>query len=240
MKDSGNDAAAGGAKIEVKNPQTITGWHPSAGIGIIVISGVILIVGLYVMTWDMSPDQRTQFVTPHLINLLLLVVVAIQAYITQKQWQQSRELFELAERPSLGVEKVALEKYPDGTGRIIAKMRNSGKSPARKVKTTITLNFYETGAFEPSEGNCPEPHDAELLALVSLGVVSVNAPIDVLSPLRPPECIRLLEAGDLFVMVWIRCTYESIHGRDYFVKYYARFSIPTGAEICGGDHNDAN
>lgn len=161
-----------------------------------------------------------------------------QSAMMREGLQQNRELFELADRPSLGIEKIAIEKYADGTGRIVAIARNSGKSPAIKFKCSITLNFRDPS--EVLNKPCPEPKEIDPPTEdPSFGVCPVNAPITIMSPVRPDHIIESLEKGHIFVMVWVRGTYESIHGREYSFEYYARFNSIVGAQICG-THNDAD
>lgn len=141
------------------NPKLV--WHPTIGMGLISVGGAILAVGLIVASDGMDELQQKQFVSTHVINVLLLVAVVVQAYISHKQWTQTRELFELVERPIVVVEH-AVGGFPEVNFVLPGiTLVNKGRMAAKDI---VVIFEAQIGVHEIYPTHTTTALDVDLLA----------------------------------------------------------------------------
>lgn len=199
-------------------------------------------------------DEKTQAPIDGLLGFFTLLVIMVQSFIIQRQWQamqdalkrtdaiiqQTKDHFEIAERPFIGVEKIRLFESKEGeAGCVVATIRNSGKMPATEVEMFLTPNFYYP--HELSDDRCPDPYEeGGAVGLISCGVLQSNATNELLSVELPYEPVfRMLKSGEVYTMVWVRIRYKNIAGKPFETEYFARHNVKTGAITCGKEHNRA-
>ena len=77
-------------------------------VGALVALGILALVSIY----HPNLSERVKFLTGNTLNLLILLVVAIQAYIYTKQWQIMQnqiDNFEITERAYIGITEMLLD-----------------------------------------------------------------------------------------------------------------------------------
>ena len=169
---------------------------------------------------------------------LSFFAAAVYAFISLKQWKQNRELFDLAERPSLGIEGAMLDR----NARVIrALVRNSGKAPARNTIVSTTPNIptvEELGGqhyIEPVETEKFEGIPSRTVVPVGAIKFAATNPID-------PETLKEVYNGTRVLFIWIKIEYEGFGGRNpYILKYFGRFNPnnPSGEFEDCPEYNDA-
>ncbi len=249
-----NNGEGNDGKKDAQRPEWTeahTWWH----VGALAVLGTIM--GLaYIAKNRFDGTKGIEFFTTSLIAFLALVTIVAQAVVNIKQLgnmksalKQNRELFDLAERPSVAVEKVeiVLNENEKASAKIL--VRNYGKSPAKEVTVS---SFLVAGTLKESTEDFPCP-DLNLVnklddesKLVSRAVIAsggiryshaytrdVMAPSDIANIKGPAEKRTLW----LFLLVLIN--YRGTSGVEYFAKYYSRYNHGRGFEECQ-THNDAN
>jgi hypothetical protein len=221
-------------------------WTPYVRVFGAGFAGVLLIL------WGCSKipaeDQFWNVFILGSVTWLILVTAWVQIGVTQKQWQAmqdglglQRELFELAERPSLGIVAVSFTIIADGHGVIGLSVTNSGRSPALSVNVEVNVQL---SPVNKASALCPEPDKKTTEGgIASRSVIPVNA--SQLAFCNTPISLgiqdpRQLPSGDVWVMVWARSTYRGFGGGEYFVEYYARYNpAHSSFDVCD-KHNNAN
>ena len=120
------------------------------GIKRILIGGLGLFVALIIGTFFVQTG-RIGFFTQNFLALVVLIVIAIQAYIYSGQWEVMREQsqkveksFVLANRASLSVHSIELNKTEHV---VLVKIENTGNMPAQGISLYLKLV-----SFGPVEG----------------------------------------------------------------------------------------
>jgi hypothetical protein len=206
-----------------------------------VFSGAA-IAGLVFVVWIcrtyFTPPKDTEVGIPAVVAYVALMAVIAQVAVNVMQWQQSRDLFDLAERPSIGVELESIRVAKDDTATVGVILRNSGTSPARQVSVVNNLNFHPTSI---PRNACPEPTDnAHAEPLCSKVVIPVNGIARSFSETIPADRIQRVFNGQELMFIWVRVTYKGFRGNDYFVEYYARYSNKAGGFQGCQNRNDAD
>lgn len=215
-------------------------------------SMVLCVVGGAILVWfcrRLEPPKDTEIGIPVFMGYVSLIAIGAQVIVSRMQWKAmqdgmklTRELVELTERPSLGIQGIDKIIYePFNKISVHAELKNSGKSPARNVYTLSYLRVYEATTLADCGLECPIPDPLPLTGIRSPSVLPVNASrtltpeIDHMPDIA--ECIRFGK-GELVLFLWVYVTYESFGGTEYFLKYYVRFE-DGGFSECP-EHNDAS
>jgi nitrate reductase NapE component len=198
--------------------------------------------GLWYLIWIcqtyFTPPKDTELGVPAVVAYVALIAVIAQVAVNVLQWQQTRELFDLAERPSLGVELESITVAKDDTATVRVILRNSGRSPARQVSVVNNLNFHPP---DIPKDVCPEPTtDDHAEPLGSKVVIPVNGMAHSISETIPADRIQQVFSDQQLMFIWVRVTYKGLRGSNYFVEYYARYSNKVGGFQGCQNHNDAD
>ncbi len=217
------------------NPE-LRGWY---GIGGIAIFGILGIA--FLCTFAPKESYWSIFI-PATIAWITFLAVVIQSEVVRAQWQamrdglrQQRELFELTERPSLGlVEPLQVTKTRSGHYLISATIKNWGKSPAVSVQSNCIAILM--AAKKAPEWGCPEPDSDKLQPSFSQSLVAVNGSISVMTDPLHPVAFKLTQQGRYVMFVWIKITYcktilqEKPFNLEYYFRYVSDFD---GFAVCG-------
>jgi len=174
-----------------------------------------------------------------ILNVFLFLAMCGQAIIffmqfreMRKNLKQTRDLFELSERPSLGI-NFFLDILPGNHMSVDIEIKNSGKSPARNM----IVRHEVTSVLSTEITTCPEPQRDTLGDPGSQFVLPVNGVIIRRSKITNGEKIN---DGDEIIFAWIRITYESVGGSPYFIEAYSQYDFQSkGFRYCP-IYNDAN
>jgi cbb3-type cytochrome oxidase subunit 3 len=163
------------------------------------------------------------------------------AIISILQWRQNRELFNRAERPSLGVERCDMFLEIGKPIRVNVVVKNTGRSPAKMINGRGFISLVN--AANVDETCCPEPNlDRPITGMPSTPVIAVNGTRMLflnLSQVATGADIMYLEKGKVILHVWCKIDYTSFAGTSYFTEYYAQYVHPKRFDECS-THNDAN
>lgn len=222
----------------------------------------IIYVSLCILKATDSPPPM-QFLIGSLFSLLVLIAVLAQATIYLYQWlamrdvikqnerlikttqrqaraaerhlEQARELFELVERPSLGVDGGGVLEDGSPTARVLVLIRNSGKSPAIHMSANLTCRFVEP----LSVNECPEPGNKISEGLSSRTFLAVNGVTSAIHHIALDDWAQVQQRKS-WLMAHLTVTYESLFGKEYYISYYARVNPDGGGfDVCQ-NHNDAD
>jgi hypothetical protein len=133
-----------------------------------IIIGALTIFVVLVLVSIFKPymNERIRFLTDSTLNLLIVLIVAVQAYIYRRQWEAMRDTLkemrisrELENRAWIGVTAIDLEDAKSGGVEVVATFVNGGNSPAI-VKMEYRMEVLEQsppddvslGSF-PDEGS---------------------------------------------------------------------------------------
>src|SRR6266545_198644 len=109
------------------------------GLRRIIYAALIIFIGIVgIAILHPSMNERWKFGTEMTLNLLILLAIAVQAYIYTKQWgamedglEQGRQALEISERARLGIHSI---KENFETGRVVIRIENTGKAPAADIE----------------------------------------------------------------------------------------------------------
>ncbi len=213
-------------------------------------------IGVGAIFWGASniPEQNgDQFWNVFIIGSvtwLILVTAWVQIDVNRRQWQamqdglkQTREMFELTERPSLGLD-FPITVWPrderDLTKGFDVKVviRNFGRSPAVKGDALLVIGF-PLSAEIPSNA-CPEPLRVDGDGGRSRLVIPAGGNAILRGDLTEDEFTEI-QQGTRTLLVWVSLEYWGVNGREapYTFEYYGRLDIKTGYyEVCQ-NHNEA-
>ena len=213
---------------------------------LLVIFFVGGIIELYHVSFDLlKPNENPspmQFFTTTIFSLFVLVGISVQAIIYWLQWRQTRELFELGQRPSLGVEEANLIQEAGKPFKVYLKIRNSGRSPAKITKVITYPGLYPLQMIPV--GDCPDPvANPQSEGMNSKPVVPVNGTRIVPSyfdNIFNPIESAAFEEETAFIFVWCKINYERFGGAKYFIEYYAKYLRDDDAFSECSAHNHAD
>ena len=178
-----------------------------------------------------------------------LIEMEKQAEISHQQSEAMREslaqtenLFNLTERPLLGVEEVYCEPQPDEGCKVIIALVNSGKTMAKITNLSIdfgsmSLNFDSLEDI-PEDLTLREPEEPQ--EFLTSGIIHNGG-----RKLIPYATLNAgkwdnVQEGDERIFVYMKIQYTGIHGGGYFTEYYAYYNTFLGGFIECADHNDAD
>jgi hypothetical protein len=188
---------------------------------LIALGGAGLIVYLSICT--LGKTKAPEIAIPSTIAWLAFIAILAQIFVNFLQWKsaekqmyQNRELFELGNRPSLGIEFDWEDLPEQDAGIVLIELRNSGTAPAKNVTSVHTTKLVPYSDLKV----CPKPDKQEPDSMESRGVVPVGG-----MRIRRTEIVGASElySEKQVLFMWCRVTYESFVGAKYFVEGYAMF-----------------
>ncbi len=193
------------------------------GLVIVFVGGVIELhhVSFYQLGANESPSQIQFFITT-LFSLFVLVGISVQAIIYWLQWRQTSQLFDLIERPSLGVEAMA---FDSATGICVAQIRNSGKAPARNVTITIVPNhptLQELGGAVYLPPTAGSPETMKSRSVIPVGGVKMALTL----PIAAPVLSEIVTTKTRALFLWVDMKYDGVVDREdpYILTNFARYN----------------
>ncbi|MGB8510751.1 MAG: hypothetical protein WCD76_20435 [Pyrinomonadaceae bacterium] len=153
----------------------------------------------------------------------------------------AQDTFRLVERPSLGVEGVALRPLVPGEEAIVrVTFRNSGHTPATHFTIQSYLSFQQASDINVP---CPTIELTELSGLLSRSTVPINGTAHAVAQSfikLNDEFVKAINSGKMWLYVYVIVRYEG-SGQRYFSEFYARFDPEDeGSFIICGEHNNSN
>lgn len=131
-----------------------------AGLWRILLAGAILLVALlFLSVFLPNMSERIKFFTVNALSLLVLVAIAVQAYIYRRQWAVMKEQMEQAKqqtrimgdsliietRSYVGIHSIETELTTDSQPRsrtLIVRIENIGKVPAEDIKVSTVVSMW--------------------------------------------------------------------------------------------------
>lgn len=138
------------------NGNTFRAAYALSAIGlrrIVVVALFIFIVLLLVGIFLPNMKERVKFLTESTLSLLILLVVAVQAYIYTRQWevmQEQKRMMTIGERAYLGIKDVKVNTpIMNNTLVVNALFFNGGRTPAINVDRKFQIGLVkETRQFD--------------------------------------------------------------------------------------------
>ncbi|CAN5357107.1 hypothetical protein BH10ACI2_BH10ACI2_00480 [soil metagenome] len=128
-------------------------WPIFAATSIAIGFGIVFICRQY-----LEPPKDTEIGLPVMVAYVALLAIAAQIVVNIRQWHsmeaglhQTRELFEMAERPSIGIESIGFVGAVESSLLQIV-IINSGRVPAINLEVELLEHLTE-----PQIGPCPDP-----------------------------------------------------------------------------------
>jgi len=227
---------------------------------LIIVVAAILFGALAFIAWYFVNEhsERIRFLTVNTLSLLVMVVIAVQAYIYRKQWgvmqaqteiarkaanaaelsaKTAQDALRIGERPSLGVIKTTLTAFsPNEVPVAKLEVKNTGRVPSTRTSVHAAMNIR-------AEDRCPEPILPTLAREQSRSVIAINAERHSFATTNRRLSVAEFEGvqvGRLWIYVYVMIRYSDSQGGDYFTEYYARFLPTVGQFEDCPTHNDAN
>lgn len=197
---------------------------------------VVIIVQSVILKRQWQAMQEALKRTDTLIEQNKVIVQAAQrqARAAEASLTLAQKHFEMAERPSLGIEQF---QFPDDHGFVVAVVKNFGKSPAKNAYFQITANWYIN--TPPLPDRCPEPQRVEVAYEGSRTIIPPQGGYAV--RVHVPDAIaEQIQTGTVLLYCWVEGTYESFGGGKYFIEGYSRFLAARNTWEACPIHNDAN
>lgn len=164
--------------------------------------------------------------------ILMVLATLFSAFATWRTAQVTKLVFEIADRPFLGVEKVGFEAIDSARPTITVEVRDFANIPA--VEALVTVRALVDGKPVP-----PPPLE---MATQELGILSPGVPHRFYASFTP-DLYREVAAGKSNLQVHIRMLYKGpTHQQSYCyferVVYdfqAASFRMSGGSDRCGTD-----
>jgi|SRR5712692_7473039 len=163
-----NDKANGDpSKTDKKDNRT-----SHAGLWWIVLAGgVLFLVLLFVSVYLPNLTERVKFFTVTALSLLVVVVIAVQAYIYRRQWEAMENQTEYAQRAYVSIPIANLDVGEDfGRNQFFIfslRIKNCGNTPANDVEVVLTTGVEA----EPPDPRLPASNNdsPSILGLIAPG-----------------------------------------------------------------------
>lgn len=206
-----------------------------------IVGIIVFIVALAVLCFMIGgiSSASVQFFITSLLSFLVLIVIAAQADIYQRQWKamqeglnKSTEHFNASQRPSVGISHFIWEPLPDGQARINIGIKNSGRSPAKNVLIT----HHTKARMVQGVRGCPEPDEG----IREPGRTIIPVGGQVTQYIRINRGIQEIMNETLVLFVWVYITYEDLGGESYFVETFAHYNPRYNQFRACETHQDAS
>ncbi len=233
---------------------------------ILIAGGAFLVTLLFVSVYLPNLTERVKFFAVNALSILLLVTIAVQAYIYRRQWEvierqedvmreslaETRNLIAQNERFSrinsrayVFIDTASLDapinsgKYP--LAKIVVK--NSGRSPAFNHRMRIEQAFLAGEALEKAKkGIMPKMRPLDKKGLAIIGAGHTTDMHLVRDTWKSPEDEELAMKGESVFYMWGLNCYSDIFGKEYSSKFslFARNTRVTGLSfgLFGNDVED--
>jgi hypothetical protein len=186
----------------------------------------LLALLLQAATWRDPITVATVVVA--IFTVVSVVVSAFMWSATRKQAQISREIFEAAHRPYVGVDNVNAFIYPGRNGttlQIGITTKNSGSVPARHIVVMWSVSLL--GQDVPRE-----PHVDQAIVLLPEQSRVINT-----SHLLSGEMYTAFRLPDSLVEIVATIKYKGVTEKDYNYRQHAVFHTSQGVAMTGADFN---
>lgn len=164
------------------------------------------------------------------LSFLAAFIYAIAAGF---QLAETRRIFALTERPSLGITFTIVEEK-----EIEIVVENSGRTPARQVVIFLHPKFYELVELG---SDCPEPveTDPRRKSEKTRGFIAIGHRKRRIIPIPPDQAMEIDQASGV-LFIWVYVSYQGLTGKDYFVESYFRVAKDEMGTVSCRTHNDGN
>jgi hypothetical protein len=141
------------------------------------------------------------------------------------------------DRPTLRVESTVLKKLPDGRGFVEVTVRNSGHADAPNA--TVNTTIWGVPVQEGSAHLCPEPHQAPIETMPSVGLIGVGERRSGgTGVILTKE--QMSSVADKKTRLYVYMVSKYGAKDEYFLEFYARYDPETGYFHDCPAHNDGN
>ena len=207
-----------------------------------IVSVVIGVVIFFVCRGWLEPPKDTEIGLPVLVAYGALVAIVVQIVINIRQWEvtkdglvQTRELFEMAERPSISIETIGFVQDELGGFALQISVVNSGRAPAIDFRSAMAERY-----LEPVSGACPDPttwkneEKDEFESLEVIGIASKR--IIPGSKLSRGDAMKLGPRREQDMFIFLQCTYSDprrlkIYRLDGYWKFDRRNGVFKACQI---------
>jgi hypothetical protein len=181
------------------------------------------------------------------------IAAETQAEVSDLQWRsmeaalkQTEQLFNLTERPLLGVERVICEPQKDEGCQITIALINSGKSIAKITNlsvafSSINLSYDDIDENEPWSDDLTLREPGEPEEFLSSGIIHNGGRKLIPYVTMNAGAWNNIIDGSEQIYIWLKVQYAGINGGTvYFTEYYSYYNRFMGGFIECTNHNDAN
>lgn len=208
---------------------------------VIVAASIGFLVIVSIAIFHPSLHERWKFGTDMTLNLLVLLVVAVQTYIYLGQWQAMQTSIESAERHTIYAERAYLTAKLEGnrgSGFLFQlRIRNSGNTPANNVVVSYAFSF----SADPPDGlDADFPNHAPLGVIVGKDDQVIDVPFteDISRHIYQLEFVT----REIGFYVWGVIRYQTIFqekgGRRSWFCFHQEWEFGEGAPCESGNEVD--
>jgi hypothetical protein len=148
--------------------------------------------------------ERMKFFTDAALSWLIFVIVAVQAYIYNKQrevMQKQTDNFEITERAYVGIKDMTLKMKTGSNLAVVIVCQNGGRTPAWDVNCTARLSIDVNDVKDPPQLKAPTgafflPANFKKYLSISFGLILTD------------QAIKWIEDGAVPVIVVGEITYK--------------------------------
>ncbi|HEY8187293.1 MAG TPA: hypothetical protein VIF64_14560 [Pyrinomonadaceae bacterium] len=220
------------------------------GLRRITVSGLIgflIIVGIAVL--HPSLNERWKFGADMTLQLLILLAIAVQAYIYSGQWEamqaqeqhmraqvkilketlvETKRIFDLTERPIIVVTDCDIKGglAPNRPLRPIVTFVNKGRTAAQRFRVTVEIAAKPTYIWWFGFGDTGKVPEGDYFLPAGDPMLLVGAPADAVT-IDADFYKRVAEGKEEFV-VHGNGSYEDLAGREYPIEYAFQFHADGG------------
>jgi hypothetical protein len=204
---------------------------------LVILALTILSAGFGLLYYGLNaPSEGTKFWAPNILNLLLLVVIVIQAGIYWRQWNVMERAIDegrisrvIENRAFIGVRSVKMSAPITGSEKIVvtAYLENTGKTPARNVRARMYTELVKTEPAEHKYRHIPPEKQSQ-------GILMPGGEYQVRVDFSESEAklwFTLMQDGNLFY-AWGDVLYEDMFNQRWETRFCFLARKPDETVLC--------
>lgn len=155
-----------------------------------------------------------------------------QATAAEKTLKQTREHFEMSERPALGFEEISAVLMSNGVAGVVGVLVNSGKMPAKIISQSRSWGYIPAGGDIDSVNAPPDELPPNIVEVRGISTIHLGGRREIHFCSISPEEWGDLKSERAILLIWAKFVYTSLMDtREFILEHYSAYNPRTNVFV---------